>query len=95
MAENDWRSSPILKGISAEKLDVLVKLLEESKSKSPKELIPFFIASTTDANNKGITFTDDETVLILSVLKTGMTEEDIKKIETIRKLSRMISKKKK
>ena len=42
----------------------------------------------------GMTFTEDETNLIINVLKENMSEEEKTKIETIRNLAKMITKKK-
>ena len=53
------------------------------------------MASMKNANSKGISFNDNETELILNVLKQRMSSQDIKKIETIRNLSQIIAAKKK
>lgn len=89
----DWKSHPSLKGISKEKLNILTDILSQAEKKKSDELIPFFLKSAADANRNGIAFTDAETDLILSVLKTNMSQKDIQKIETIRRLSQMIAKK--
>jgi hypothetical protein len=57
-------------------------------------MIPFFIKSSTESAKKGMVFSDDETEVILDVLKEKMTAADLKKIDTIRKLSKMIASKK-
>lgn len=90
----EWRNSPLLKNVSEEKLNLLVQLFEKSKSLKSNELIPFFLSASTKAASEGITFSDNETELILSVLKERMSKEDIKKIDTIRKLAKMINAKK-
>lgn len=90
MNENDWKSNPLLQSIDAEKLALLTELVEESKTKPSKEIVPYFLALNAKASQKGISFSDAETELILNVLKERMSKEDIKKIDTIRKLSRMI-----
>lgn len=89
--DNSWKNHPDLQGISQEKLDVLTKIIEESQGKSAKELIPFFLASSQQADSNGITFSDAETNVILDVLKKDMTPEEINKINTIKKLAKMIS----
>ena len=64
---------------------------KEAATKSPNELLPFFMASMQKAGSQGISFDDSETDLILNVLKAKMSSKDIKKIETIRNLSKIIS----
>ena len=90
MNENDWKNNPLLQSIAPEKLELLTELAEESKTKPSKEILPYFLALNAKAAKQGVTFTDAETELILGVLKERMTPEDLKKIETIRKLSRML-----
>ena len=93
MASQDWMNNPALKNIDPGKIKILMDLVEQSRTKKSNELIPFFISATTTANQKGITFNDAETELILSVLKERMTPEDIKKIDMIKRFSSMISNK--
>ncbi|MGN0382691.1 MAG: hypothetical protein ACI4DS_00340 [Eubacterium sp.] len=93
--KNSWMNDERLSGISSEKLEVLTQIVEESRSRSTKELIPFFIQASSNASSRGINFTDNETEVILDVLKARMTDDEIKRIETVRKLSKMIALKKK
>lgn len=94
MDNNDWINNPKLKNIDQKKLKMLIQLTEAAKTKDSDKLLPFFIDVTRKANSLGITFNDDETEVILNVLKTRMSPEDIKKIEMIKNLSRMITDKK-
>lgn len=90
MNNNDWMKSPNLKGISQEKLSLLTTLLSQAQNKSQNELIPFFLAATQKANSQGISFNENETDLILNVLKQNMSKEEQSKIDTIRNLSNMV-----
>lgn len=94
MENNKWMDDPVLEGISPEKLKILTEIVENSEGKSAKELMTYFIKSTNNAAKEGIYFNNDETELIVNVLKQGMTEEEIKRIDTVRKLANMMSKKK-
>ena len=93
MMNNDWIKNPRLKNIDEKKLKLLISLTEQAEKKEPDKLLPFFIEVTTKANSMGITFNDDETDVILNVLKAKMAPEDIKKIEMIKNLSSMITEK--
>lgn len=92
---NDWLKNPKLKNIDEKKLKLLISLAEQAEKKDPEKLLPFFIEVTSKANSMGITFNDDETDIILNVLKARMAPEDIKKIEMIKNLSAMITEKSK
>ena len=87
MDENDLLNNPALKNIDKDKLNTLLKLTNQAESKSKDELLPFFL--TAFSGNNGIDFDDEETNLILEVLKTKMSPKEIKKIDTIKNLSRI------
>lgn len=92
---NELKNNPALKDISPEKLELLVTLVSKAETLKQNELMPFFINITKEASNKGVTFNDAETEIILSVLKKKMSPSDIKKIDMIRNLTNMIAKKSK
>ena len=89
----ELKNNPALKDISPEKLELLISLVTKAETLKQNELMPFFISITKEANNKGISFNDTETEIILNVLKKRMSSTDIKKIDMIRNLTNMITKK--
>lgn len=89
----DWKNDSRLRNIPPEKLNILTTIISNSEGLNSNELIPFFLNQTAAASSKGINFSDSETELIIDVLKTNMTPEQIKRIELVKKLSFMISKK--
>lgn len=89
-----WMNHPNLQSVSPEKLIMLNELFNQSSTKKPEELIPFFLSATQKAESMGQGFTNSETDLILDVLKQNMAPQQQSKIETIRKLSQMIYQKK-
>ncbi|MBE5937485.1 MAG: hypothetical protein E7265_05590 [Lachnospiraceae bacterium] len=93
MDENDILNNPALKNIDKKKLDALLKLTSQAGSKSNDELLPFFLSTFSGNNN--LDFDDEETNAILEVMKTRMSPKEIKKIDTIRNLSRIIAAKSK
>lgn len=94
MANNKWMDDPVLSGISNEKMEILHKIMNNSKGMEAKQMLTYFIQESNKASKNGVNFTDAETEAILNVLKTDMTPEEIKKIEMIKKMVAMISKKK-
>ena len=94
MVNNKWMEDPVLSGISNEKMEILNKIMNNSEGMEPKQMLTYFIQESNKASKNGVNFTDAETEAILNVLKTDMTPEEIKKIEMIKKMVAMISKKK-
>ena len=91
MAGNSWMDDPILSEISPQKKELITKIIEGSKGREPKEMLTYFIKESNMASKNGMNFTDEETNLILNVLKEDMSPQDIKKIDTIRKMVAKIS----
>lgn len=80
-----------IKGISPEKLKLISDIIKQSETVSSENLVPFFLNAASTANANGITFSDQETDLIIESLKTNMSSEQITKLETVRKLANIIS----
>lgn len=95
MINNKWMDDPVLSGISNEKMEILTKILDSSNGMEPRQMLTYFIQESNKASKEGINFTDAETDAILNVLKQDMSPEEIKKIDTIRKMANMITKRQK
>ena len=95
MSNNKWMDDPVLEGISNEKLEMLTKIIEGAKGMEPKQMLTYFIKETNQASHNGINFTDKETDAILEVLKADMSPEEIKRIDTIKRMVSMLGKRKK
>lgn len=93
-SNNSWMNDPILKNISKEKMDVLNNILSTSKNLEPKQMLAHFIQESNNASKNGVNFTDEETEAIMKVLKPNMTPEELKKIDMIKKMVKIISSKK-
>lgn len=94
MINNNWKEDPVLSGISNEKMEILSKILDNSGGMEPKQMLTYFIQESNKASKNGVNFSDTETDAILNVLKADMTPEEIKKIDMIKKMVNMLSKKK-
>lgn len=84
---------PKLQQIDAKKLSLIQSLVKQAETKTPEEILPFFLAVNTKANEMGISFNDAETEIILDALKPKMSSSDIKKIDMIRNFAKMMSEK--
>lgn len=93
MSDMDWINNPKFQKINPQKLLLLNQLLGQSHAKSKDELIPFFIAAASKASSLGMSFSEEETEIIISALKENMSEEEKSKIDTIQKLAKLISQK--
>ena len=92
---DEIKNNPALKNISKEKLDLLLSYVTEAEKLKQNEIMPYFLSITKKASAEGISFNDEETEVILSILKKKMSPADIKKIDMIKNLTQMISRSKK
>ena len=94
MINNKWMENPVLSDISTEKMEVLTKILNGAGDMDAKQMLTYFIQQSNAAGKQGINFTNSETDLILNVLKEGMTPEEIKRIDTVKRIMAMLEKNK-
>ena len=88
MTEKDWKKDPRLEGIDEKKLQLLTELADRA-GKTPKDrLMPLLLSLT--GGKSGLSFNDQETDLIVSILTAGMTPAQKKQVETLRSLSKQM-----
>lgn len=92
MSDFNWTSNPSLCNIDPKKLQLIQSLAEQAGTKKQDEILPYFLAVNTKANELGITFNDEEMELILEALKPKMSSSDIKKIDMIMNFTKMMKK---
>lgn len=79
-----------LGNISPEKINVLTDILEKSKNVTPDNMVPFLLNAASQVSAKGITFSDEETQLILNALRKNMNRSQLAQMEHILQLSKNI-----
>ncbi len=88
----DLISDPrIQRNIAPQKLLLLTQLSSQANIKSKEDLIPFFLNASSKAKAMGISFSDQETEIILSVIASNLTAGDQAKFETIKVLAKMLT----
>ena len=88
---DELKNNPALKNISKEKLDLLLTYVTQAEKLKQNEVMTYFLSITKKANEQGISFNDDETEIILNILKKRMSPSEIKKIDMIKNLTQVIS----
>ena len=86
MNESEWMEDARVASIPKEKLLFLQKMFFESKKLSQKELMPFFMALAGRAKKENISFNQQETDLILAVIRDHSSPEECKKTDQTLKL---------
>lgn len=88
--QTSWMNDSRLSGIDPAKLQMLFSMSGQGAKKNQNELMPFLMAAASRSRQKGMTFTPEETNLIIEVIKQGKSKEEIARIEKIRMMMRLI-----
>lgn len=79
-------NDPRIKHVSAEKLKVMTLLMEQAKGKTPEEFLPLLLKTSSSLEKAGMSFTSQETDLILDVLKEDMSAAEKQKLAFLQSL---------
>lgn len=92
METNDqsWMNHPSLKNIDAARLQMLLSMADQGRGKTQNELLPFLMAAASQSKKNGISFSDEETGLILNAIKQGRSPEEAAKIDRMVSLVRQM-----
>ena len=86
-------SKEALKHISKEKINFLNQFAAQDKSGNAKEMATMVLSAMQLAKKKGLTFTENETSLLIQVLKQNMTKEEARKADQLLHLMNDMKKK--
>ena len=87
---SDWTKHPNLSGIDPAKLAMLQALASQGSQKKQNELLPFLMSAANASKKNGTQFSRDEMDLIVEVLKTGKSKEEISKIDQMLQIMKMM-----
>lgn len=88
----DWKNDPRIANMDKKKLSILETLTANIHGQSPKELFPMIMAAIQAAQKQGLSFTEDETSLLIEILKEQQTPAEAEKTEKMLKLFRSVKK---
>lgn len=88
----NWINHPAMKDIDARKLAILVDLANQANGLSTDKALPLLIATNAKMKSLGLSFTPEETDLLVEILSKDMNAADKQKLDLVKK---MIAKNKK
>lgn len=86
MADNSWTNNPKLKNVDPRKLAILLELVKEAEGKPTDKLIPLLVNANKKLQQQNMTFTKDETQLIIDILTKQMTPREKAQFEMIKNI---------
>lgn len=87
---DDWMKDPNLSGIPAEKLQMLQSMASMGNGKGPNELLPILMAAANTSREKGMQFSDAEMDLIIQVMKSNRSPEEVAKIDRMLQMLKLL-----
>lgn len=90
-SENSWQSDPRLKTMSKQKLDYITEFADRVSRLPKDQILPTFMAMQMETSQNGIQFSEQESDLLVSVLTSGMSPAEKKRLESIRLLAKKLA----
>ena len=89
----DWKKDPRVKNLDPKKLDMLTNLASQLDKTPKNQWMSRLLSLNMEASQKGLSFSDQETDLIVSILTANMPASELQKINTLKMLSKKLSSK--
>lgn len=91
MMNNNWKEDPRLKSMDPGKIKFLTDFVERLNGTPKNQVLASFIAMSAEANQKNITFSDQETRLLTDILLSHMSSADKGRLDMFRTLTQKMT----
>lgn len=82
-----WKSDPRLHGMDSRKLALLTRFAADLEQAPQNQKMNTFLSLNKQAMEQGLSFSQDETSLLISILTEGLSPEEKKKVQMIQNLA--------
>jgi len=86
MTDNLNNGNPKLKNVDPRKLVVLMELIKKAEGKSIDELLPLIISTNKKLQEQNLTFTKDESEIMIDILTKNLSPKEKAQFNMLRKL---------
>lgn len=93
LMNNAWKQDPRLKSMNPEKIQLLSDFTEQLNKTPKDQMLVKFFALSAEANNRNISFSDQETSLLAEILINYVNPAERNKIDMLRMLSKKLASK--
>ena len=84
MSSQDWTNNPSFLALSPEKQAILKQFSEQTKGKSPRQSLPFFLQTMNTLKEKNMSFSQEETNLLIEQLSSNLSPAEKAAFEALR-----------
>lgn len=86
MADTSWTNNPKLKNLDPKKMAILLDLAKEADGKPMDKVIPLLMNANKKVQQQNMTFSKEESDLMLDILTKNMSPQEKMQIEFIKKM---------
>ena len=86
MADTSWTKNPKLNNVDPKKLAILMELMKEAEGKPMDKLLPLLMTTNKRLQEQNLTFTKDESDMMIEILTKNLTPKERQQFEMIRKM---------
>lgn len=77
----EWMNDIAIQNIDPKKLEFLQKMVNESKGKSQKQMMMYFMSMMQKAKSENLAFTPEELTLLMTTVRKYSTKEELNKFD--------------
>lgn len=85
MADTSWMNNPKLKNIDPRKMTLLLEIVKEAEGKSMEQLLPLMMGVNKRLQQQNMTFSNDESDLMLDAITKNLSPKEKAQFEMIKK----------
>lgn len=86
MPDSSWSSHPKMKNIDPRKLSILLEVTKEAEGKSMDKLVPLIMSTNKKLKEQDLSFTKDESDVMIDILSKNMSQKEKMQFEMIKKM---------
>lgn len=86
MADTSWTNNPKIKNIDPRKLTILFELMKEAEGKPMDKLVPLIMSTNKKLQDQDLTFSKDESDMMIEILSKNMSPKEKMQFEMIKKM---------
>lgn len=91
----EWKNDPRVKKLDPKKLQMLTDLVTKLETAPKNQWANQIVALNMEASQNGLSFSDEETSLIVSIISADMSPAEKQKINTLKMISQRFASKSK
>ena len=86
MADTSWTNNPKLKNIDPRKMLILMELMKEAEGQPMDKLLPMLMNTNKKLQQQNLTFTKEESEVMIDILTKNMTPKEKMQFEMMKKM---------